>query len=154
MPDYSRDGRPPKRTVLASDLIDLWNTSFFLKRGIEVVLYKGRERRTGRNAGTVDVHLPGFDAAGVSDSSEDDSSSEDDDDDDDLGDRHRYGAYGSAYSRQQELALAEIQEAKRIRRERKKLEKKRRRQEKKQRRKQKEADRKYSLYITCVQPEL
>lgn len=153
VPEYTRDGRPPKRTVLASDLIDLWNTSFFLKRGIEVVLYKGRERRTGRNAGTVDVHLPGLDAAGLSDSSEDDSSSSEDDDED-RGDRHRYGAYGGAYGRQQEAALAELQEAKRLRRERKRLEKKRRRQEKKQRRKQKEADRKYSLYITCVQPEL
>ena len=61
VPDYARDGRPPKRTTLTADLIDLWNTSFFFKRGVEVVLFKGRERRSGRGAGSVELHLPGFD---------------------------------------------------------------------------------------------
>ena len=152
VPAYATDGRPPKRTTLTSDLIELWNASFFLKRGVEVVLYKGRERRSGRLAGTVDVHLPGFEHAPGSDSSESESSDSEDDDDDER-DRYRYGAYGGVYGRQQEAALSELHEAKRLRRERKKAEKKRRKLEKKQRRKQREAERKYALYITCVTPE-
>lgn len=152
VPDYARDGRPPKRTTLTSDLIDLWNASFFLKRGVEIVLFKGRERRSGRNVGAVELHLPGFDdPTGLSDDSEDDEDSSEDDDD--LDDRYRQGAYGSVYGRGVEGQMAELQEAKRIRRERKRVEKKRRRAEKKQRRKQKEAERKYALYITCVTPE-
>jgi len=153
VPAYATDGRPPKRTALTSDLIDLWNTSFFFKRGVEIVLYKGRERRSGRLAGTVDVHLPGFEGvAPISDSSEsEDSESESDDDRDD---RHRYGAYSGGYGRQLESQLADLQEAKRLRKERKRADKKRRRQEKKQRKKAREAERKYALYITCVAPEL
>ncbi|KAI0347468.1 hypothetical protein BDW22DRAFT_531556 [Trametopsis cervina] len=153
LPVPDRDGRPPKRTALTSDLVELWNTSFFLRRGVEVVLYKGRERRSGRNIGAVDVHLPGFDdLAGLSD--DDDSELDSSEDDDDLEERSRYGAYGGAYGRGVEVQMAELREAKRIRRERKRAEKKRRRQEKKQRRKLKEAERKYALYITCVNPEL
>lgn len=147
VPDYARDGRAPKRTTLTADLIDLWNTSFFLKRGVEVVLFKGRERRSGRGAGTVELHLPGFDdLASYSDDSEDEDDSSEDDSD--LEDRYRYG--GGAYGRGVEAQLAELQEAKRLRKERKRAEKRRRKQEKKQRRKQKEAERKYALYITCV----
>lgn len=152
VPDYARDGRAPKRTTLTSDLIDLWNTSFFLKRGVEVVLFKGRERRSGRGIGTVELHLPGLDDfGGGSDSS--DSESDSSEDDDALDDRYRYGAHGGVYGRGIDSQMAELQEAKRIRRERKKAEKKRRRQEKKQRRKYKEAERKYALYILCVPPE-
>ena len=51
-------------------------------RGVEVVLYKGRERRSGRNIGQVDVHLPGFEDRDRSDTddSEDDDSEDDEDD--------------------------------------------------------------------------
>ena len=148
VPDYARDGRAPKRTTLTADLIDLWNTSFFLKRGVEVVLFKGRERRSGRNVGSVELHLPGFDdLASYSDDSEDESDSSEDDSD--VEDRYRY-ASGGAYGRGVEAQLAELREVKRERRERKKAEKRRRKQEKKQRRKLKEAERKYALYVTCV----
>ena len=70
VPQYSADGRPPKRSTLAADVIDLWNASFFRMRGVEVILYKGRERRSGRYAGTVDMNLPGFDKFDVSSPSE------------------------------------------------------------------------------------
>lgn len=150
MPDYARDGRQPKRTTLTADLVDLWNSSFFLKRGVEVVLYKGRERRSGRNIGQVDVHLPGFEDRDRSDT---DDSEDDDSEDDEDDDRYKYGAYGGLYGRQAEAQMAELQEAKRVRKERKRAEKRRRRQEKKQRRKLREAERKYALYITCVPPE-
>ncbi|KZT72679.1 hypothetical protein DAEQUDRAFT_595388 [Daedalea quercina L-15889] len=153
VPEYSPDGRPPKRSTLAADLIDLWNASFFGRRGVEVVLYKGRERRSGRGAGTVDLHLPGFDTYdpdsdeyGSSDDSSDVSS------DDDRDDRHRYGsAYGGVYGRQVDSQIAELREARRLRRERK-AEKKLRKREKKRRAKMRELERKYALYLTCTSP--
>lgn len=117
---------------------------------MEIVLFKGRERRSGRNVGAVELHLPGFDDVngGTDDSDSESDSSEDDDDDD----RYRYGSYGGGYGRAGDQ-LAELQEAKRLRRERKRADKKRRRQEKKQKKKLKEAERKYAVYITCVPPE-
>ena len=38
VPEYSGDGRPPKRATLTADVVDLWNTSFFRARGVEVVV--------------------------------------------------------------------------------------------------------------------
>ena len=153
VPEYSQDGRPPKRSTLAADLIDLWNASFFGRRGVEVVLYKGRERRSGRGIGTVDLHLPGFDTY---DDSDDYDSSDDDSDDsseDERDGRYRYGnAYGGVYGRQVDGQMAELREARRIRRERKE-EKKLRKREKKRRAKLRELERKYSLYLTCTPRE-
>ena len=149
MPQYNDDGRPPKRTVLTADLIDLWNASFFLRRGVEAVLFKGRERRSGRNSGVVELHLPGFDDIAAASESESSSSSESESDDYD--DRAKYGPYGGAYGRQTATAMAEMAEARRLRRERKRAEKKRRRLEKKQRKKLREAERTYALYITCAE---
>jgi len=49
----------PSESTLAADPVDLWNSAFFLVRGVEVVLYKGRERRSGPNAGSsIDSFLP------------------------------------------------------------------------------------------------
>lgn len=152
MPEYAQDGRPPKRTTLTADLVDLWNASFFLKRGVELVIYKGRERRSGRGIGTVDLHLPGFDTYdSYSSFSESDSDDSDDDSNDSVDDRHRYGAYGGVYGRQVEGQMAELREARRVRRERK-AERKRRKMEKKRRRKLREMERKYALYLTCTSP--
>ncbi|KAH7931283.1 hypothetical protein BV22DRAFT_998529 [Leucogyrophana mollusca] len=131
IPEFTR-GVPPKRSNLVADLIDLWNTSFFLTRRVEVVLYKGRERRSGPNAGTTDHHLPTFDSD-LSDSS-DSSSSESD------SDSERYPSYGR-----------DLAESKRRRRE-KKEEKKRRKKEKKLRKKAKELEKQYALYLTYVPP--
>ncbi|KAJ7937330.1 hypothetical protein B0H13DRAFT_209133 [Mycena leptocephala] len=78
-------GRTQKKTTLAADLIDLWNISFFFPRGVEVVLYKGRERRSGPSAGLVDIHLPTYDENDESSS----SSSSSEDSDSDGGDIHR-----------------------------------------------------------------
>lgn len=152
VPEYAADGRPPKRTTLTADLIDLWNTSFFSKRGVELVLYKGRERRSGRSVGMVDLHLPGFDTYdAISSGSDSDSDDSDDDDDDDLDDRPRYGAYGGVYGRQVEGQMAELREARRLRRERK-AEKKMRKKEKKRKAKLRELERKYALYLACISP--
>ena len=154
-PDYAREAGPPRRTALTGDLVDLWNVSFFLKRGVEVILYKGRERRSGREIGRVDVHLPGFDDY-PGDYDSEDSLTEDSDDYNSGGDdRYAYGAYGGSYGRQTESQMHDLHEAKqrdRRAREKRRAEKKKRRQEKRHRRRQKEAERKYALYLSYVPP--
>ena len=135
VPQYSTDGRPPKRSTLTADMIDLWNASFFRMRGVEVILYKGRERRSGRYAGTVDMNLPGFDKFDVSSPSESD---DDDLEDDRYRDRDRYGAYGRTEADS--------------RRAREKKAERRRKLEKKIKRKQKEMEKTYAVYLQCVPP--
>ncbi|KAK7470944.1 hypothetical protein VKT23_002359 [Stygiomarasmius scandens] len=148
----SPDGLKPKRATLAANLIALWNGEFFERRGIELVLYKGRERRSGARAGVVDLPMPSLDDI---DSLSSSSSSSDDDDDDDL----RYstnsygggggGNYGGYYGRpgygQPDMASEERQ-----RRLAAKADKKRRKKEKKIRKKVKASEKKYTLYLTSV----
>lgn len=134
IPEFSRGGSPPKRSSLVADLINMWNDSFFRSRRVEVVLYKGRERRSGPHAGSVDSHLPmpDFDSdSDLSDSSSLSSESEDE----------RYG-YGRG---------ADLADSKRRRRE-KKEEKKWRKKEKRLRKKVKERERQYAVYLTYVAP--
>jgi hypothetical protein len=134
IPEFSRGGVPPKRSTLIADLINLWNDSFFRARRVEVVLYKGRERRSGPHAGTVDSHLPMPMFDSDSDLSDSESSSSESDDG------------GGYYGRGMDLA-----ESKRRRREMKE-DKKRRKKEKKLRKKVKERERQYALYLTYVPP--
>ncbi|KAJ7774237.1 hypothetical protein DFH07DRAFT_122666 [Mycena maculata] len=142
-------GRTQKKTTLAADLIDLWNVSFFFPRGVEVVLYKGRERRSGPSAGAVDIQLPTYgdrdDASSSSSSSSEDSDSD--------GGGGRYPQAGYMYGQQPfapgQGSMAEVLEQRRRRRE-VRAEKKRRRKEKKARRKAKAREKKYALYLTCV----
>jgi len=65
---------PPRKSKLAQDLIELWNTSFFLSRGVELVLFKGKDRRTRSHSGLVHPHSYGddddSDSSMTSDSSE------------------------------------------------------------------------------------
>ncbi|KAJ7667718.1 hypothetical protein DFH06DRAFT_1183374 [Mycena polygramma] len=137
-------GRAQKKTTLAADLIDLWNVSFFFPRGVEVVLYKGRERRSGPSAGLVDIHLSTYEN---DDSSSSSSSSEDSDSD------GYPSAAGFMYGQQafapSQGPMPEVLEQRRRRRE-VKAEKKRRRKEKKARRKAKAREKQYALYLTCV----
>lgn len=56
LPEFVKN-RPPSRSSIVADLINLWNESFFLPRRVEVVLYKGRERRSGPHAGKSDHRL-------------------------------------------------------------------------------------------------
>jgi len=134
-----RDGRPPKPSTLAAELIDLWNASFFFARGIEVVLYKGHERRSGSQIGKVDLNMPSYD-----DDSDSSSSSEEDTDESDYGNTPA-GPYGRPTSGQHSLS-----DAGRRRRRETKQEKRQRHKEKKQRRKAKAREKKYALYITCL----
>ena len=139
------DGRPPKRSTLAAELIEVWNYNFLRPRGVEAVLYKGRERRTGRYAGTVDAHLPLVNPDDVSSP----SASEDEDEEEAFERRERERdreRYGERYARQ---------EAETRRRERKadRAERRKRKLDKKVRRRQKDAERSYALYLQCVPPE-
>ncbi|KAJ7179409.1 hypothetical protein C8R46DRAFT_1073674 [Mycena filopes] len=137
-------GRPQKKATLAADLLDLWNASFFFPRGVEVVLYKGRERRSGPSAGLVDIHYDDHDDESSSSSSSSSSESEDDD-------RYPPGTY--MYGQQQfppgQGPMAEVLNQRHRRRELR-AEKKRRRKEKKAKRKAKAKEKKYALYLTCV----
>lgn len=142
------NGRAPKRATLTADLIDLWNMSFFVRRGVEVVLYKGRERRSGSKAGAIDIpqHLYDEDSPSSSDS-EEDSDSDDD----------AQGGYG-LYSRQPAFApgqgsMADVMQARQRRRQMRE-ERKRQRREKKIRQKARARNKEYSLYLTCVRPPM
>ncbi|KAF4619742.1 hypothetical protein D9613_005383 [Agrocybe pediades] len=142
VPTLGQGGRPPKRSTLTADLVDLWNASFFFPRGVELILYKGRERRTGPQAGHIDTRLAHYDETDDSSS----SSSESDSDDSDY-ERRMTDPYGRPIGGQG--GMAALQEARRRRQERKQ-EKKRRRKEKKARRKAKARDKTYTVYIACT----
>ena len=145
VPTAGQDGRPPKRATVATDLVELWNNSFFIPRGTELIVYKGRERRNGRYAGQLDADLPGFNLTleDITDSSElSDQYSEDD--------RvppggARYGSHMGVYGRQE----AEEREA-RLRRKEIREEERRKRKEKKVKRRLRELERKYTMYLTCL----
>lgn len=106
-----------------------------------MILYKGRERRTGPQAGQAAVRLPKYNDADDSSSSSSSSSSSDSEDSD-YGKRMT-DPYGRPLAGQ-----VEIQEARRRREE--KQEKKRRRKEKKARRKAKARDKTYTVYVACL----
>ncbi|KAF8204871.1 hypothetical protein BJ912DRAFT_1052189 [Pholiota molesta] len=138
VPSFGKEGQP-RRSTLAADLVDLWNASFFFNRGVELILYKGRERRTGPQAGIIDHSLPQYyddDYSSSSLTSTSDSESEY---------NHASGPYGRPGNSQ----TVELQEARRRRHEEKK-ERRRRRKEKKARRRAKSRDKTYSVYIVCL----
>ncbi|KAH9179919.1 hypothetical protein EDB89DRAFT_1923900 [Lactarius sanguifluus] len=134
--DPSRSSRP---SVVAAELVELWNTSFFASRGVELVLFKGHERRSGQGIGQIERNLPGFGNASDSESSDSTSSDSSDLSDDKYGRGGGGGYYGSHA------------DSKRKKAERK-AEKKRKHKEKKARRRARERERTYALYITCVAP--
>ena len=135
---------------MTAELIELWNTSFFQQRGVEVVLFKGRERRSGPFAGTIETRLQAFDVN--SDLSSSQSSSLSDDSDSSVDDKYSragqvppgpFGPYGrpDAYA-------TDGRDAKRRQRE----EKKRRHKEKKAKKKAHRREKAYAVYLTCVAP--
>jgi len=137
--------RPSRSSLVAAELIDLWNNSFFAQRGVEIVLFKGHERRSGPWVGQVDHNLPGF--RGGTDSDSSDSLSSDDSSslsDDKYGRGAGAGAGGGYYG-------SYAGDAKRRKAERK-AEKKRKNKEKKARRRARERERTYALYISCITP--
>ena len=144
-----QDGRAPKRSVIATDLVELWNSSFFIPRGVEFLVYKGRERRNGKYAGRVDSNLPGFNltAEDITDSSSELTEGDSEDDYVPPGGA-RYGSRGGVYGRQ-DAANIEAREA-RLRRKEIEEEEKKRRKEKEVRRRLRELERKYTLHLNCL----
>ena len=132
--------------MLVADLVDLWNGSFFIPRGVELVLYRGKERRTGQLVGTIDRDVPNFDES-------DDNLSLTDSDDlsDDSASDYAPGRYNSHGRTNLQDPLAEVFEIGRQRRAAAKAERKRRRQEKQRRRRERKRERKYWLCMTSVQ---
>ena len=144
-----RDGRPPKRNVVAADLVELWNTSFFIPRGVELIIYKGRERRNGKYIGRIDTNLPNFNLT-VDDITDSSSAPSEEDSHDEYvpPGGTRYGNYGGVYGRQDPTTI-EGREA-RLRRKEIEEEEKRKRKERKLRRRLREMERLYTLYLTCL----
>ncbi|CAA7260238.1 unnamed protein product [Cyclocybe aegerita] len=134
VPGALKDGIPPRRSQLTTDLIELWNDMFFLPRGVELILYKGRERRTGPQAGRVDSRLEFEDD---SDTTSSDSS--------DLSDQER--PLTDPYGRP--ITNSDVYEARRRRREQK-IERKKQRKEKKARKKARARERNYSVFVGCT----
>lgn len=131
-------GQPPHPSTVAEKVIATWNTSFFEPRGIEVVLYRGNQRRSGAQYGRKDLK-PGTDSE--SDSEDTESSSETDSDDGDP-----YGEGGmAAVSGNPDLAQAA---RKRYWDER--MQTKQRRRERRVRNKRRRMNKKYKLFLTCV----
>ncbi|THH12911.1 hypothetical protein EW146_g7248 [Bondarzewia mesenterica] len=136
LPTADPSRRSQKRSSVTAELVDLWDASFFQQRGVEVILFKGHERRSGPSAGTIIDHLPSFDSdsdssatsslTGISDLSDD-----------------KYGKPGyGPYARPSDVYAPENVEALRRRMQKK--------SDKRKRRKARERERKYALYITCV----
>jgi len=139
--DPNRSSRP---STITAELVDLWNNSFFASRGVEVVLFKGHERRSGQGFGQIERNLPGFGDKSDSDTSDLTSSDSSDQSDDKYGRGGGGGGGGGGY-------YGSYADSKRKKAERK-AEKKRKNKEKKARRRARERERTYALYITCVAP--
>lgn len=147
VPGVASATHKPKRATLSADLIDLWNASFFVSRGIEAVLYKGRERRSGPHVGIADLPMYLYNDDGAVDSDSTSSSSSDSE----VSGSERYepaqSGYGGMYGRSG--YNQEVMDARRRRTEMK-AEKRKRRKEKKIRRKEKARAKNYSLVLTCI----
>lgn len=147
IPEPEQGGRMPNRSTIIADLVNLWNDSFFLVRGVELVLFRGKERRTGSYAGLIEGNLPYLEEPDDYISSEEESV--DDDSNSDLeygGGRYQHPGYGDP-----QRQMAEIYEEGRRRKEAKlarEAERKRKRKERHRKRREKIRARKYALYLT------
>jgi hypothetical protein len=128
VPGMGKDGQSPRRSTLAADLVELWNTSFFHPRGVELILYKGNERRTGPQAGKIEHKLPRYDEDSSPSRSSDSGFSD-------------HNSRGGPYGR-----LGYEQEEARRRHQEEKQERRRHRREKRARKKAKT----YSLYVSYL----
>jgi len=125
-----------RRSVATAGLIDHWNNSFFARRGVEVILFKGHQRRSGQSIGQIDLDLPGFSDdsdSDLSDSLSSDSSASSDN-------NYGRGGGGSAYN-------GSFPDARRRKANRKT---ERKRKEEEARRREREREKTYALYIGCA----
>ncbi|KAF9458426.1 hypothetical protein BDZ94DRAFT_1325533 [Collybia nuda] len=137
-------GTPQLRSELVKDLVDTWNSLFFFKRGVELVLYQGKRRRSGPHAGLLEQDLPDHEDP----SDYPPSSSEDDSEDPDNRARiyaGRGNTYGNSMGRS---GLNDVFEERRRHRQ----EDIARKRQKNRRRREKYREKKFSLYLTYVPP--
>ncbi|KAH6915444.1 hypothetical protein BKA70DRAFT_1258963 [Coprinopsis sp. MPI-PUGE-AT-0042] len=135
-------GEPPHPSTVAEKVIATWNTSFFEPRGIEVVLYRGIQRRSGAQYGRKDLNhtqLEGTD----SDTDEEDTESSSETDSDD-GDPYGEGGMPAVTGNPELANMAR----KRYWEERIRV--KQRRRARRERNKRRRMNKKYRLFITCV----
>ncbi|KAG6880403.1 hypothetical protein C0992_000005 [Termitomyces sp. T32_za158] len=149
IPQPEQGGIMPKRSTIVADLVDLWNDSFFLVRGVELVLFRGKERRTGRYSGLIEGNLPYLEEP------DDYISSEEEDIDDDSNSDLEYGGgryQHSGYADPQQQMAEIFEEGRRLKEAKlaREAERKRRRQERHRKRREKIRARKYALYLTYV----
>ncbi|TFK74398.1 hypothetical protein BDN72DRAFT_51972 [Pluteus cervinus] len=151
VPEYSRSGQAPKNSKVSADLVDLWNGSFFANRGLEVVLYRGREIRTGPRAGQTDSQRLDDDDESSEESSSESETESSSEDEVTHGGKYppfagnppgQYGAYGG-YGGNAGYEAAEVKRKKKEERRKRRKEKRARRKARKQKKKQ------YALYIRC-----
>ncbi|KAL1732730.1 hypothetical protein EV714DRAFT_270359 [Schizophyllum commune] len=143
----AQDGRKQKRSSLVSHMLDAWNQNFYMARGVEVVLYKGRERRSGPASGMMDGVLQD---GGLSDTEESDTTESDLDDENSLTGAYG-GAYGGggAYGRGADGNYGRNADGM-YGRQAGKEERRRRRREKRARRKEREMHKVYSIQVICL----
>ncbi|KIJ26984.1 hypothetical protein M422DRAFT_785063 [Sphaerobolus stellatus SS14] len=137
---YTKGVDAKKRDKLLSRIIDVWNALFFAPRGVELILLRGSQHRSGRDYGRYDPELAGYaDDYDSEDSDTLSSISTGSDFDESFGyyNRSRYGT---------DPYIMESKEAKRA----KKVAKKRKQRRGQVRRN--EAAQLYSLYLTCINP--
>ena len=150
------DARITRLAAEVAEIIETWVGIFFQPRGVELVLFRGRERRSGPLKGRIEERLPlssaprhrGRHEESDSESSSLSSSSESDDEEPD---RYRYGAYSARHGvtgdHPSMRQLQEMRYQRKAARAAKKAEKRRRARERKQRR---EREQVYSIGIFCT----
>jgi len=134
------DGR--KRSKLVARILDVWNSFFFVPRGVELVLFKGAQRRSGPQNGAYDPVFGGIDDT-TSDDSDSDSVISDSDYDQSFGYYWNDKRYGN------DPWMMNTKEAKRARREAHR----RKQKEKRRRSRSRHAvsrDQPYRLVLTCL----
>ncbi|EJD00871.1 uncharacterized protein FOMMEDRAFT_169100 [Fomitiporia mediterranea MF3/22] len=126
--------KPTRRSDLVIDLLDLWNSAFFIPRCVELVLYKGRNQKSGRGANNPDTRL----------APEELVSSDSDDDDDETDDSEEEGGYGGQYDSYGRQGHASRREMARAARQKVKMERKVQREI--------ERNKRYALWLRYVDP--
>jgi hypothetical protein len=130
--------RISRRGYVLSNLIDAWNDNFLLPRGVEMVLYRDRDRFSGPQA-AVQPMDESSDESDISDSDSEDDSEED---------RYRgglgRGIYGVGQTTQEKMQRQALKREKQA--ERKKREKMRKKADRE------EEGRVYGLYLGGVNP--
>ncbi|GJJ07690.1 hypothetical protein Clacol_001895 [Clathrus columnatus] len=136
-----------KPATVIAQLIDIWNAAFFAPRGVELVLFRGRQRCSGPQAGRYDAYLGMVDGNGEgSDDSDLSTLSSGSEEDPYAQDVFGYGSsrYGPAGSHW----ITDSVKARRARKEAMRLKMKQRKMREKERRRKQGLP--YTLYLECL----